>query len=194
MSAQTVPLNRPSRNPAISNEVLGMIIFILTEIMIFASCFSAYNIVKSSFTNWPPMGQPRLPVLATAFNSFFLMISAPLLIMAYRYFSQKKSEGKIKKLYLSALVCGALFFMLQGVEWIKLINFGLTIKSSVYGSFFYLIIGAHALHVLVALIVLSVVYRRLLMGGLNQNIFASVLALWLFVVGVWPMLYSLVYL
>ncbi|MBX7147680.1 cytochrome c oxidase subunit 3 [bacterium] len=182
-----------TKNPPISNQVLGMLVFILTEMMIFASFISAFIIIKSGALNWPPLGQPRLPVTTTAFNSFFLMVSAPLFIYAYRLFVQGASISRVKKMYLITAICGSVFFLLQGVEWIKLIQFGLTMSSGVYGSFFYLIVGAHALHVLVALVLLGVMYRRLILNKLHKNAFASTLALWLFVVGVWPVLYSLVY-
>ena len=51
-------------------------------------------------------------------------------------------------------VLGALFLAIQGSEWARLIRFGLTMTSSLYGGMFYLIVGAHALHLIVAVAVL----------------------------------------
>ena len=45
----------------ISNGVLGMSLFVLTEIMLFAGMISVFNIVRASAIVWPPPGQPRLP-------------------------------------------------------------------------------------------------------------------------------------
>mgnify|MGYP002842460288 CR=1 FL=1 len=66
--------------------------------------------------------------------------------------------------------------------------------GSTYGSLFYLIIGAHALHVMIALGVLLFVYTRLKQGRLTNGAFGAARVFWHFVVGLWPVLYILVYL
>jgi heme/copper-type cytochrome/quinol oxidase subunit 3 len=66
--------------------------------------------------------------------------------------------------------------------------------GSTYGSLFYLIIGAHALHVMIALVVLLFVYTRLKQGRLTNGAFGAARVFWYFVVGLWPVLYILVYL
>lgn len=170
--------------PVLSSQVLGMVVFILTEVMVFASFISAFTIVKSGFNNWPPMGQPRLPVMATAFNSLFLFASA---------WTITKAKGR-KNFFLLTLILGLLFVILQGREWFHLLRYGLTLTSSVYGSFFYLIIGFHALHVLGAVTALSFMYFRLIHGHLKDETFKAVKIFWLFVVALWPILYALVYL
>ena len=50
----------------ISNGLFGMLVFVLTEAMLFAGFISAFTIVKASAPVWPPPDQPRLPVEATA--------------------------------------------------------------------------------------------------------------------------------
>ena len=57
-----------------------------------------------------------------------------------------------------AIVCGIAFVSLQGVEWVALLREGLTMTSSTHGAFFYLIVGAHALHAVAAIIALTWVY------------------------------------
>ncbi|MDP7105628.1 MAG: cytochrome c oxidase subunit 3, partial [Roseibacillus sp.] len=86
------------------------------------------------------------------------------------------------------------FVLFQGFEWVRLIKFGLTMKSSTYGSFFYLIIGTHALHAVAALVVLVLVYRNLKRKTLAPENFWAAQVFWYFVVGIWPILYILVYL
>lgn len=171
-----------------------MVFFIFTEVMVFASFISAYTIVKSSFTNWPPMGQPRLPIVATAVNSLFLIASGYYLNVAYKKFIREEPLQVVKNKYLVSLVLGGIFFLIQGMEWLKLISYGLSLTSSLYGSFFYLIIGGHALHVLVAMMTMIFLYRSLVQKNLKQEMFAAVRIFWFFVIGVWPVLYVLVYL
>ncbi len=177
-------------NSVISSPVLGVIAFIFVETMLFTSFISAFWIVRSGAINWPPMGQPRLPLLTTGFNSLILLASGFLLYTGYRLFSKRGFEERVRKIYFTSLILGIIFFLFQGYEWARLIRFGLTMTSSIYGSFFYLIIGFHAVHVLAALFIMAFFYKKLEKKG----VFSAVLALWLFVVGVWPILYGLVYL
>ncbi|MDP7743878.1 MAG: cytochrome c oxidase subunit 3, partial [Lentisphaeria bacterium] len=58
----------------VSHAALGMIIFVVCEIMFFGGLVSAY-LVGSAGQDWPPTGQPRLPVWTTAFNTVVLLLS-----------------------------------------------------------------------------------------------------------------------
>jgi cytochrome c oxidase subunit 3 len=87
-----------------------------------------------------------------------------------------------------------MFVAVQGFECVKLISYGLTLKSSSYGSFFYLIIGAHALHVAIALFFLLRQVAPMRNGTIKAEAFYTLQAFWYFVVGIWPFLYAVVYL
>jgi cytochrome c oxidase subunit 3 len=87
----------------------------------------------------------------------------------------------------------AFFVAFQGWEWMQLLAKGLTLTSSQQGSFFYLIIGIHALHCLAAILTLGWAYRRLATGVLAASTFQAVRVFWYFVVGLWPILYWRVY-
>ncbi len=185
------------KKPPIANGVLGIIIFVVTEVMFFAALISAYLVLRSGALEWPPWGQPRLPVLATAFNTLVLLFSGWVLFKAHKIFSKPDGTPTARKLLGISILLGLFFILFQGYEWIELIQFGLTMTSSTYGSLFYLIIGTHALHVAVALIVLSHTYLKLAPSKVSQlatTEFAVSQIFWYFVVGVWPILYFLVYL
>ena len=94
----------------------------------------------------------------------------------------------------AAMLLGLIFVGFQGVEWARLIAHGLTISSSTYGSFFYLIIGTHAVHALAALCLLTFVFYKARHGTLTRGMFEASRIFWLFVVGLWPILYVLIYL
>jgi cytochrome c oxidase subunit III len=74
-----------------------------------------------------------------------------------------------------------------------LIRQGLTLTSSNHGSFFYLIVGMHGAHVVAGLLFLSWAWWRLRGGFLSSSAFGAVQVFWFFVVGLWPVLYLLVY-
>jgi len=141
---------------------------------------------------WPPPDQPRLPVEATALNTAALLLSGFLLYRARRVF-QRDPEGAQTPL-LWAMLLGGFFVLFQGYEWVRLIDQGLTLTSSSLGSFFYMIIGLHGLHAIAALGLLAHTWNRLRGGWLVQSQLATAEVFWYFVVGLWPVLYLVVYL
>ena len=83
---------------------------------------------------------------------------------------------------------------LQGVEWVGLIAQGLTMTSSTHGGFFYLIVGSHALHAVIAIGVVAWATLRLFKGALTLGELQATSVFWFFVVLLWPFLYWKVYL
>ena len=74
--------SQPKRaKPPVSSGVIGMLIFMVTEAMFFAGLISAYMVIRAGLEEWPPWGQPRLPVETTAFNTLVLLASG--FLMAY---------------------------------------------------------------------------------------------------------------
>lgn len=184
----------PQRTPLLPNAVLGVLIFIITEIMFFAGMISAFVIARAGTPSglWPPPDQARLPVEATAGNTVVLLLSGILLFAANSYFS--KDRAKSQKLMLGSLIFGAFFVLFQGYEWIQLIGEGLTMHSSNHGAFFYLVVGSHALHAVVGLTALSGLFFRFRSGELTTDVLSAGSIYWYFVVGLWPILYWQVYL
>jgi len=175
----------------IPSGALGMSIFVASEIMLFMGFISAFNIVKAGALNWPPLNQPRLPIEMTAFSTFLLSLSGVLLFISYHSF---KNNRPFEKTFLCSVLLGCSFIGLQGYEWIKLISYGLTLTSSNFGGFFYLIIGAHAAHALGAIILMLKVYFERRQTEKFKHGILTVQVLWYFVVGMWPLLYVTVYL
>jgi heme/copper-type cytochrome/quinol oxidase subunit 3 len=193
MSENVLPFpRRLPRQQVAPSAVIGMLIFVFTELMLFAGFVSAFTITRAAYNTWPPIGQPRLPAAATAFNTLVLLASGVALYFAQRAFKQDPASAR--RPTLIALLLASFFVCFQGVEWTRLLHEGLTLSSSNHGAFFYLIIGTHALHAVVAIFALGLMYLRLLRGTLTQNAFWAMQIFWYFVVGVWPVLYLRVYL
>ena len=188
-----------NRSAVVKNGTLGMLLFIFAEIMFFGGLISAFIVNRAdNLGAWPPVWQPRLPVLETAFNTFLLIISGVTMFMAVIEAGKKQkiNLARYKKLLLATIIFGSLFVILQGREWIQLINAGMTTSSSLFGAFFYTIVGAHGLHVLGGLLYLIIIVNRLLKTTdefyrMDASTTANVY--WLFVVALWPFLYILVY-
>jgi heme/copper-type cytochrome/quinol oxidase subunit 3 len=185
-------ISDPRLRPILPSPVLGMLIFVIAEMMMFAGMMSAFSIVKAGALGWPPPGQPRLPVEATAFNTAVLLASGVVLFFANRAYA--RNGDLAKRLLFTAIGFGAFFVALQGFEWVSLIRQGLTLTSSNHGSFFFLIVGMHGLHAIAGLTVLGSVGLKFSKGLLAPSSFAAAQIFWYFVVGLWPLLYFMVYL
>jgi len=184
----------PRRQSGLSSSALGMLMFIAAELMFFAALISAFLIISAAAEAWPPPDQPRLPIVASALNSLILFASGWMIFKAFRSFKADSGGEVVRKQVKLTLWLGAAFVGFQGIEWIRLLSFGLTMTSSQYGAFFYLIIGTHAIHAVGALIGLWRLSVKLSAGQLTEDTFHAVQLFWFFVVGIWPVLYVLVYL
>ena len=176
------------------HALLGMAVFILTEVMLFAGFISAFVITRNSAGPgaWPPADQPRLPFERTALNTAALLLSGLLVGLAQRAL-QREGPRAARVPLTAGLALGALFVGLQGVEWTALLRQGLTLTSSQVGGFFYLVIGCHALHAVVALSLLGWCWVSLVTGHFVRSRFGAAQLLWYFVVLVWPTLWLVVY-
>lgn len=190
--AYVYPVSESTRDPIVQDGVLGMLIFVIAEVMLFAGFMSGFAIVKSQAPMWPPAGQPRLPLEETAINTAALLLSGVVLFLAQRRFRRKPDSAGLW--LLGAMLLGAFFVAFQGVEWAGLLSQGLTVTSSALGSFFYVVIGLHALHAVAAILGLAYAWIRLQRGWLPASVLNTAAVFWYFVVGIWPLLYATMYL
>ena len=182
--------------PVIPNAVLGMLFFLGAEVMFFAGLISAFLVLRASVETWPPVDQPRLPVVAAAVNTFVLLLSAETMRRARAAIGRGRPDG-LRRWLAVTTVLAVTFLVVQGMQWIRLLRHGLGATSGAYGATFYTLTGAHALHVLAGVGVLSAVLWQALRGRCSGEHHAAVEACglyWFFVAGIWPLLYGLVYL
>jgi heme/copper-type cytochrome/quinol oxidase subunit 3 len=190
------PWGEPERIPLVSNAVLGMLMFMAAETMLFAGLIAGFLVLRYGAVVWPPPFQPRLPIEVTGANTAVLLGSSVTMARAVMAIRRGNRAGLVGGLGLTALL-GATFLGVQGYEWARLVGFGLTVTSGSYGATFYTLIGAHGLHVLGALIWLGIVLVRAWRGRFSARAHTPVVACamyWFFVVFLWPILYLLVYL
>jgi cytochrome c oxidase subunit III len=182
----------PVRTPIVPNAVLGTLIAVVVEVMLFVGFISAFTISRSSAPegSWPVPGQPRLPAEATALNTGVLLLSGVVLFVGWLLTRKKHVLGRA--LVAVAWALGAIFVALQGREWASLLSAGLTLTSSRLGAFFYIIVGCHALHAVIALVALGAAALQVWKGRVT-GLFLGAQVFWYFVVLMWPIIYARVY-
>ena len=182
--------------PLLDNAVLATIFVIGGEVMLFAGLVFSLLIIRVAAPVWPPPLEPRLPIAVTAVNTGVLLASSVALAAALGARRRNERRRFVSGLGLTAGL-GGLFLAVQGYEWFRLVGFGLTVGSGIYGGSFYTIIGAHAVHVVAALAWLGVTLvlaARGRFGDLRAGAVTACAMYWHFVVALWPILYVAVYL
>jgi cytochrome c oxidase subunit III len=157
--------------------------------MMFGAFTSAY-IVKQAAGNWLEFTLPN----AFYFSTVVILISSFTLHASFKSFLAGK-EKPYKLLLLLSLVLGLVFVVLQYVGWTNLYSIGVDLKGNVSGSFFYLLSGIHALHVMggIAAIIVAVIHAYTLKFSVTEtrkNRFDLVLNYWHFVDFLWIYLFG----
>lgn len=190
------PPREPERRPAFSNARLAMLLFLGTDAMFFAGFIGAFLVLRAGAPVWPPPFQPRLPIEVTAVNTAVLLASGYTMARALRAIRRGDQAGLTRGLGWTAAL-GASFLGVQGYEWLRLVEFGLTLSSGAYGATFYTLIGTHGVHVLGALawLLITLVRAKRRRFTARDHVAVTLCGMyWYFVVGLWPVLYTLVYL
>lgn len=156
--------------------------------MMFGAFTSAY-IVKQAAGNWLEFSMPSAFYIST----LLIIISSVTLHTSFRAF-KARLESKYKVFLSITLLAGLGFVVLQYFGWTELYKIGVDLKGNVSGSFFYLLSGIHALHVLggIAALFVAVLHAYTLkfkVSDMRVNRFDLVVNYWHFVDFLWIYLF-----
>ncbi len=155
--------NRSSRVDA---RLLGIYLFIASEVMLFGAFFSAYFFARVGVHNetWPP--EPfELPVYLALLNTLILVTSSFTMHWALQSVKRDNRAGLIGGLFLT-LALGFTFLVIQIREYSRL---GFAPHDLAFGSTFYGLTGLHGAHVFVGLNLLLYALVRSLRGHFSSD-------------------------
>ena len=176
-----------------SPRKVGLACLILTESALFTIFVVAYLFYMGKSLNGPfPQDVLEFPLL----GSIALFGSSFTVVMGERFLIRGHKKGFLIWWGLT-IALGAFFVFFTANEWWHLIfKEGLTINTNVFGTTFFSLVGLHASHVLVGLILLSVVF----IAGLRDKIpshhhehIEMVSWYWHFVDAIWIVVLTVVY-
>jgi cytochrome c oxidase subunit 3/cytochrome o ubiquinol oxidase subunit 3 len=172
---------------------VAMFTLIAAESAIFSIFVVAYiYYIGQSLSGPTPREVLDLPI----FNTIFLLSSSLTIMLAERALV-RRAMGNFNLFWGLTILLGAIFLIGTGREWYKLITVDhLTISTNLFGTTYYSLVGLHALHVIVGLILLTAVLVFSLMKALRPEDAKriEVLALyWHFVDCVWIVVFTVVY-
>jgi len=194
MSALTTPLAQtPAAWSLPYKGKVGMACLIIAESSIFTIFVVAYLYYAGKSLTGPT---PR-EVLETPIFSTICLLSSSLTIHFASRFLERGNRAVFLGLLFLTIVLGGLFLFGTGQEWHRLIyGHGLTISTNLFGTTYYSLVGLHATHVTVGLLMLGIVLLFGLAGrvGTEQSARVEVLAMyWHFVDAVWVVVFTVVY-
>jgi cytochrome c oxidase subunit 3 len=186
---------------------IGMLLFILSEVMFFVAFFWAFFHVRlfpyemvegepwsvvSAF--WPPKGIiPLDPWNLPLINTLILLLSGTTVTWAHSALHERNIKEAVKALKITVLL-GITFTILQAYEYHHA-TFAFT--QGIYPSTFFMATGFHGLHVIIGTIFLAVCYFRAKNGQFDKgyNILGFEFAAWYwhFVDVVWIFLFIFIY-
>lgn len=177
-----------------SRGAVGMFSLIVAESAIFTIFVVAYiyYMGKSDFGPTPRqvLDVPVLNTVCLLSSSFFIWLAERAI--------ERGQMRRFAVMWTITFALGATFLAGTALEWRKLIyQDGLTIRTNVFGTSFYSLVGLHASHVIVGLALLLAVLLFAITGLLRAEhaYRVKVLALyWHFVDAVWVVVFTVVYL
>ncbi len=180
----------------ISNPVLGMILFIASEVMFFAGLFAAYFNIRSAAPVWPPTGNIEFdlhPHLAIAGFLTIMLVTSSVTCQLGLWAIRRGDRTGLVRAFTITIVLGVLFLAGQLYDYSTL---GFGINDGPFGSTFYTLTGFHGAHVFAGLLMLGVILYRGTAGQFSARHHDAVEAAslyWHFVDVVWICLFSLLY-
>lgn len=171
--------------------ILGVMLFLASELMFFAAWFAAYFDLRGQAKQWPPPGV-HLDTAESSAGTALLALSSLFVYLAVRDVGAGR-PGRARAWLLATIGCGVAFLAIAVHGWSKNT---FTFATHAYGSVFYGMTGFHAAHVTAGIVLLA-----LLAAGVNRPAFRGANAAgaeaisyyWHFVLVVWLGLWAVIY-
>jgi cytochrome c oxidase subunit 3 len=164
-TAEHAPAAHPPeahRSSRVDARLVGIYLFIASEVMLFGSFFSAYffaRVVAGGGEPWPPDGL-EVPVYLALLNTIILVTSSFSMHWALQSVKRNNRSGLIGGLTLTFLL-GLTFLLIQAREYTRL---GFAPSDNAFASTFYGLTGLHGAHVFIGLNLLLYALIRSLRG------------------------------
>lgn len=171
--------------------VLGVVLFLASELMFFAALFAAYYELRANRAAWPPP-MVHLKPWEAGFGTFLLFASSAVMVLATK--AMDRGKMRAARLWTFSGIVAAVGFVLDSLHSYADDPFG--ISTNAYGSIYYTMTGFHLLHVMVGIVILIALLVGMRSAALQVNQRAGAEAMtyyWHFVFIVWIGIFSTIY-
>ncbi|HEX6488797.1 MAG TPA: cytochrome c oxidase subunit 3 [Candidatus Dormibacteraeota bacterium] len=193
MAVAEVTRSDVPRHPGLHTGMMGMFIFLSSEVMFFGSLFAMYFYMTGSHVNWPPIGTRGVPAFPLpTVNTVVLLSSGVTMHIGHMAIQRGRRDQLILWLIITILL-GAAFEAGQAYEFLTA---HISFTTNHFASAFFTMTGFHGGHVMGGLIFLCLILGRTLAGQFDAQHHIGVAACaiyWHFVDAVWVFLYLVLY-
>ena len=202
MAVATMQHEATPQYPSIKPGMMGMYIFLASEVMFFGSLFAVYFYLFGSHNVWPPSPPSSRPEYYVSWFPIPLVNTVVLLSSGVTcHFAAdaiaRDNRRRFFMLQIATIVLGFAFEFGQLYEFISAFGRGLNLTANTFASAFFTMTGFHGLHVLGGLILLILILYRASKGQFSSQHHVGVAAVtlyWHFVDVVWIFLFGILYL
>jgi len=179
----------------LDNVKMAMWAFLGSECLFFGALISAYLLYQNRVEDGPSRTE-IYDIPYTSVSSFVLLMSSLTMVLALA--AIQKGEHKKLRLWLFATaLLGCSFIGGQIYEFTTFVKEGLTLKTSPFGSAFFVLTGFHGAHVSIGILMLLSLVGLSKLGKLPRQDAGKVEMVglyWHFVDIVWIIIFTVVYL
>ena len=171
--------------------VLGVVLFLASELMFFAALFASYYVLRANRAEWPPP-VVHLDTAEAGFGTFLLFAASGVMVLATR--AMDRSRPRAARRWTASAIVAALGFVLVALHGYS--KNGFTIATDAYGSIYYVMTGFHLLHVVAGIGILTALLIGMQSPALLANRRAGAEAMtyyWHFVFVVWLGIFGTIY-
>jgi len=175
-------------------KTLGMWLFILSDLLTFATLLVIYSALRLANPGWPTPFSLSPGILYATVMTIVLLASSLTMVWAVDAMGKDDRKRAVQWL-LATILGGAAFIGLHLTEWRHLIQIdGITPSTSLFGSVFFGLTGLHMAHVAAGLIYLAILTMGVGRGKFSAEDVETGGLYWHFVDLVWMFVFPLVYL
>lgn len=182
-------------NTGISNRKLLMWVFLASDCLFFGAFIATYLVYRNQ-SLVGPYPNDILDIPITSISTFVLLMSSLSMVLALNYL-QRDRLGLAKLWTFGVVALGIVFLGFQVFEFITFVNEGLTIRTNLFGTTFFILTGFHGLHVGLGVLWLIGMlwgqFKGLVHSGNSEHLEVTGLY-WHFVDIVWIVIFAVIYL
>ena len=183
------------REAGMPTPLVGMLLFIASEVMFFGGLFAAYfNARAIHVGEWgPPVGAPELEILPIALPITIVLVASSFTMQFGVWAIRRGDQRAMRRWTLLTLVLGVGFLLGQVYDYTTL---GFGISDGAFGTVFYTLTGFHGAHVFGGAVGLTILAARAGQGQFSRQNHVAVEAIsfyWHFVDVVWIALFTTLY-
>jgi len=210
MAVATAPethVERLPEYPRLAPGMMGMYIFLASEVMFFGTMFAGYFYIFGSHQTWPPAGSHPVDWFPIPAVNTIVLLSSGVTMHVSHLAIQSGNRAKFVRWLVLTIILGFLFEVGQAYEFLEKLapswigadgNLAMAFGANPFASAFFTMTGFHGLHVLGGLVILLIILARATRSGqfsAQHHVGVAAGAIyWHFVDIVWVALFAVLYL